>query len=367
MEVFTFLEEYRLKSILGKIRNARIGLIGDVCLDIYWEADMTRSELSRETPHFPLPVVKEWMSPGAAGNVAANQSALKPAKFEVIGVTGTEWRGRELFRCLQNAGINTDNIIKSSKRITTAYAKPLRKGISDLVYEDPRLDFGNYEPLGKDEEEQLIQTLKRAAQGLDILCVSDQFSYGCITEAVRDAIIQLGRQGLTVVVDSRDRIGLYSGLILKPNDLEAGKAVNKAAHDGAVRAAGGVTSGKAISRAIDGAADGVTGKAETARQLALKTSSRVCMTAGPEGCIYTDGKNAVHIPSHKVVGPIDICGAGDTFLSAFSCALAAGAEATEAAFFANLASEVTISKIGTTGTASPEEIIARYEAISGAV
>ena len=32
---------------------------GDGCLDVYWHADMTRSELSRETPHHNLPVVQE--------------------------------------------------------------------------------------------------------------------------------------------------------------------------------------------------------------------------------------------------------------------------------------------------------------------
>lgn len=34
-------------------KNARIGIIGDFCVDIYWHADMRKSELSRETPHYP--------------------------------------------------------------------------------------------------------------------------------------------------------------------------------------------------------------------------------------------------------------------------------------------------------------------------
>ena len=55
-------------------------------------------------------------------------------------------------------------------------------------------------------------------------------------------------------------------------------------------------------------------------------------------------------------GEVDICGAGDTSLSAFSAAIAAKTELKTAAQFAGLASGVTVRKIGVTGTASPEEI-----------
>ena len=62
----------RLKELLGRVRNVSIGVVGDLALDIYWYADMTRSFLSRETPHFPRPVVRESYSPGAGANIADN-------------------------------------------------------------------------------------------------------------------------------------------------------------------------------------------------------------------------------------------------------------------------------------------------------
>ena len=49
-------------------------------------------------------------------------------------------------------------------------------------------------------------------------------------------------------------------------------------------------------------------------------------------------------------------GAGDTFLSACALAMGAGANLFDAVAFGNLASAVTIQKIGTTGVASPDEI-----------
>ena len=45
-------------------------------------------------------------------------------------------------------GINTDNIIISNKVTTPAYCKPIRKGISEIQYEDPRIDLDVYKRQG---------------------------------------------------------------------------------------------------------------------------------------------------------------------------------------------------------------------------
>lgn len=73
---------------MRRFGRGRIGVIGDFCLDVYWHADMTKSELSRETPHFPLPIVQERLSPGGAGNVVMNLLALKPKAVHAVGVFG---------------------------------------------------------------------------------------------------------------------------------------------------------------------------------------------------------------------------------------------------------------------------------------
>ena len=82
-----------LGALFDRIDKLRVGVLGDFCLDMYWYADMKRSVLSRETPHFPLPVVKERMSPGGAGNVACNIATLKPAQVLALGVIGADFRG----------------------------------------------------------------------------------------------------------------------------------------------------------------------------------------------------------------------------------------------------------------------------------
>lgn len=330
------IEPKRLEEILNDINKVKVGVVGDICLDFYWRCDMTKSELSRETPHYPLPVVKEWISTGAAGNVAANVARIGAREVFAVGIIGNDWRKDILIKELQKNLIDVKAIIVSSNRITPAYCKPFRMGISRVEYEDPRIDFDNYSPPSQEEEDALISELHRVAGKVDILCVSDQMKYGCITQRVRECIIEMAKEGLMVVVDSRERIKHFTNVILKPNEVEGYRAVNSKEYFGELDLKEGI---------------------KIAKTLARKNFSKVCLTLGDKGCIYyEENSGANYIPACEVNESIDVCGAGDTFLSAFSCALAAGVPGPEAAAFAGIASDVTIRKIGTTGTASSEEI-----------
>ena len=69
------------------------GCCGDFVLDGYWYADMTRAQLSRETPLYNRPVVAETYSPGGAANVAWNLADLGVGEVHAISVLGKDWRG----------------------------------------------------------------------------------------------------------------------------------------------------------------------------------------------------------------------------------------------------------------------------------
>ena len=337
MNVYHGMTRERLDELLEKIRGVRVALLGDLCLDVYWLADMRKSELSRETPHFPLPIVEERMSPGGGGNVAANLAALGPTQVYAVGSTGTDWRGDALRRLLDDMGVDTTHTVYLPGVLTNAYCKPLRMGISNLVYEDPRLDFAGDEPLSAEAEDAVIASLDKLAPNIEVLCVSDQLHYGIVTKRVREHVMKLAQNGLTVIVDSRDRIGMYQGVILKPNEVEGAKAA-------------GIDEANCIKDYVN-----------AALVLARKQDSEVLMTIGALGSLYAAKENVTYIPAHDIAGPIDIVGAGDTFLSGFSLAVATGASKAEAAFFATLCSEITIQKIGTTGVATTKEIVKWFE------
>ena len=320
-----------MKYDLKKLGKGRIGVIGDFCLDVYWHADMTKSELSRETPHFPLPIVQERLSPGGAGNVVMNLLALEPKSVSAIGVFGDDWRGAALKSLLKTAGADVAGIVTDAKRVTNTYVKPLRKGFAEnVVYEDPRLDFTNYDALGVATERKLIAALDRLAKKIDVLCVCDQMPCGCVTPAVRERIVALGRKGLTVIVDSRDRIGLYENVIVKPNEIESARAFK----------------GEIPETAFE----------RLATALELRTGRPAIVTAGDKGCYVSENGKVKHVPAVKVTGEIDFCGAGDTFLSGLAASLAGGFRLADAAAIACCCSSVTIKKLKTTGTADRREL-----------
>ena len=340
MEIYMeqlFLTESDLDSILKKLPEVRIGVVGYVCLDLYWFADMKLSTLSRETPHYNLPVVTERWAPGAAGNVVQNLSALGLAQVEILSIVGNDWRGNLLDTGFRDLGLPTDSLIRDGSRVTPAYIKPNRMGISNLVYEDPRIDFVNYEPISRETEQQVIETLMAMAGRVDILAVSDQLPWGVVTGRVRRALEDLGKQGLKIVVDSRDQIHTYRNVIIKPNEYESAAALGRQV-------------GCTVENYIP-----------IAGELTKLTGAPVVVTLGALGSVWADGHDTGFAPSVPAAGPIDIVGAGDTFLSAFCAAAATGCGIGQAAAFANLASGVTVKKIHQTGTATPEEIRAKRQ------
>ena len=124
------LTQERIHAIEAALRDKTVAILGDFCLDIYWQADMTRSELSRETPHFPLPVVEERVSLGAGGNVAANLAALGPKEILAVSLYGDDWRGRLLAEEVKKAGVSPEWLVPSGQRFTNAYCKPQIRGCS---------------------------------------------------------------------------------------------------------------------------------------------------------------------------------------------------------------------------------------------
>ncbi len=326
-------------EISEKIKSVKVCFIGDICLDLYWRADMKKSRLSRETPHHPLPIVDETYTPGGGGNVMNNIHALGVRKLVSISAIGSDWRGFLLTDWMKKNNISTDNLVLRENGVTPCYIKPLRMGISDVIYEDPRLDFENYNELSPEDEKKLLSALDSEAKNVDIIAVSDQFLFGVITPKIRARLSELA-QKIPVVVDSRDKINEYCGVIIKPNEIEAAAAV------------GCDISGIDIS---------FEEAEKIAKELQDKNKAPVIVTLGALGALWCEENECQTAPTVKAKPPVDFVGAGDTFLSAFCCAYAACKNGAKALAYANLASGVTVKKIGTTGTATTDEILKKWE------
>ncbi len=329
------LEPARLEALLDKMASVTAMVVGDVCLDAYWMADMRLSSLSRETPHHNMPVVEERYALGAAGNVMANMAQLG-AKVLPVTVLGQDWRGKLTRQLMADQGFEGWGLLDSSQRVTPTYVKPYRMGYGGIRSEDPRLDFENRRALDPQLEEQVIQAIADGAEA-QVIAVSDQMDQGVITPTVRQALIRLAQGGRKVIVDSRARIGDFTGCIVKPNELESAQAT-------------GLSPDRVSPEDY----------APVARRLSQITGAPVIITLGGAGAVCLEGQRLDWAPAVSVPPPIDIVGAGDSFLSSCALALGAGASLAEAIALGNLASAVTIQKIGQTGTASRQEIKEQY-------
>jgi len=336
------LSKERLKRLLSHCADQKIGVVGDLGLDAYWYADMTRSYLSRETPRFPRPVVREVYAPGAGANVAHNVKVLGVGHVSVFSVLGDDWRGKILVREMAHRGIVVEHLINTPKRSTTTFVKPILMGY-DSQQEGARLDFENTDPLSPALEEALIDAVTQHLPDIDALLVADQLDMnGVITDRVREALNKLAADypNRIFVADSRQRIGLYRNMTLKPNWVEAVTAVHPARDP------------RTVSR---------DELAQIGQTLSQRSGRPTFITLSEDGVLVcAEGTHHV-LPAAPVRPPLDPVGAGDTFIATLAGLLTAGATPWEAGAIANLAAAVIVEKLKQTGTASPEEIVARYE------
>src|SRR5204863_7050416 len=100
-------------------------------------------------------------------------------------------------------------------------------------------------------------------------------------------------------------------------------------------------------------------------QLCARAGRPAFCTVGERGILVArPGQPAELVPGCPVSGPVDIVGAGDAATSGIVTALLAGANELEAAALGNLVASITIQQLGTTGTATPDQVRERWQTVS---
>jgi bifunctional ADP-heptose synthase (sugar kinase/adenylyltransferase) len=233
-------------------------------------------------------------------------------------------------------------LLTGADRRTPTYTKPMLCEPGRPARELNRLDIKNRSPLPPELEERLLAALDEAWTRVDALVVLDQVSEadcGVVTERLRRRLAEKAEAepGKFVLADSRERIGLFRSVAIKPNERECRKAL-------------GTPPGEAPDLAA----------------MARRAGRAVFCTCGERGIRLAEGERVREVPAYPVTGPIDIVGAGDSTSAGVVCAVAAGAGLAEAAALGNLVASITIRQLGTTGTASPEQVRRRWREVEAA-
>lgn len=307
--------------MLDMWKNLTVLVIGEVMLDCYLDGSADR--LCQEAP-VPVVAVSERRDfPGGAANTAANVRSLG-GDVRLLSVIGEDVEGDRLQQSLHRYGVSTAGLIRSAERMTLAKQRVIAN--HQLLV---RFDQGSTTAIAPHLEQQLIDALIDQFPQCNAVIVSD-YGYGILTPRIIQTLATLQlHTARTIVVDSKQLCAYrYVGVTaVKPNYLEALKLLGlpKQLHD--------------RSEQLLPYGD---------RLLDLTGAAIVAVTMDSEGAIVFAHGQLPYSVSAQPMPQQYTSGAGDTFISALTLALAADASTHTAAFLAAKATAVVVQQPGTT-------------------
>jgi len=333
------MNQARFKEIAGRYGSLRLVVVGDFCLDRYLEIDPSKAETSIETGLPVHNVINVRAQPGAAGTILNNLVALGVGQIFPVGFCGDDGEGYELRRALEaKPGVHLTGFVQTAERRTFTYCKPLVMSPGKPPVELNRLDSKNWTPMPGSLQGHLNHSFTGLVESADAVILLDQVDVpetGVVTKKLLEVVQEIARQkpALPMLADSRRGLRDFPPVIFKMNAME-------------------------LSSFLGSKADLELEKIKTlTRQLAEKNSNAVFVTAAERGMVCASPSGEIgHVSALPLRGPIDIVGAGDSVTANLAVALAAGAELHEALEIANAAASVVIHQLGTTGTASVQQI-----------
>ncbi|HEY8206714.1 MAG TPA: bifunctional ADP-heptose synthase [Myxococcaceae bacterium] len=318
-----------LASLAQLFPRRRVLVVGDLVADHYIYGQTER--VSREAPVLIVNHESSEVKLGGGANAAANARSLG-GQVTAVGVLGRDEMGQQLRRQFKASGISLQAATAEGLQTETK-TRILAGGLNTTRQQMLRLDRGNRGPLPPRVRQELVRLVAEAARSADAVVVSD-YGAGVVCEELRQQLRALAADGQVVCADSRYQLRTLHGLTAcKPNEpeLEA-------------------LTGRRISTEADLIAAG-----REARK-ALRCQA-LLVTRGRSGMAMFDARGQPElIPVHGSEEAVDVTGAGDTVISAFALALAAGAGFPDAARLANVAGGLVVMKQGT-ATVSRAELL----------
>lgn len=334
----------QLKQLASSYPKLRIALVGDICLDRYFEIDPGLQETSIETNLPVHNVVRVRCQPGGAGTILNNLVALGVGAIYPAALIGRDGEGFELRRALEKLpGVRLDWLIQSPERHTFTYSKPLLMHKKRAPEELNRLDIKNWTPTPELLQGELVEAVRSLAREVDAMILLDQVDIpetGVVTRKVLDAVREAAaaNPNLLILADSRRSLRGYPPVSLKMNAAELALFVN---------ATGELSLDQVKDKALS---------------LAAEYGRHVFVTMAERGILGAHRGTVEIVPALPTRGEIDIVGAGDSVTANLATALSAGANLKETLQLAQLAASVVIHQLGTTGTASADQMLELIDA-----
>lgn len=317
------VKKQQLENFLGKIKNVRILVIGDIILDHF-----VIGQVKRISPEAPVPVLevrKEIYRCGGAGNVCFNITGLG-SSVTIASITGDDANAALLKNMLEENGIGTFLIPR--KNFPTSIKTRVIAGSQQMI----RVDREKIEKLSHEELEMIQNFIEKEMENFDAMIISD-YGKGVVVPSLISYCAGLCRKyKKTITVDPKVNHFFYYKNVscMTPNLMEASAGMHMPE-----------------PTTVD---DIVALGKKILKKLSLEN---LVITRGKDGMTIFSDTGVTHLPAiSKEV--FDVTGAGDTVIAVLTLGLACGFDILKAALFANLAAGVVVQKLGTANVSVDE-------------
>jgi len=329
-----YVEQFSTKTVV---------LLGDFVADEFQYGEISR--VSREAPVLILRHRESHLLPGGGAN-AANNLAAMGSRVVPITAVGGDAAGDALISYFKEKRINTSGIVRVKGWTTPTKTRFLAGWAHTVGQQVLRVDYEPRATLPASAHRKIEQLLRAKLRSADAVAVSD-YGFGVATpEVVRAAASR--RKSVPVTLDARYNLTRYakSGITsATPNEAEL-----ESLHH------------TSIGQNLE-----ALNRCGLATLAAMKLRA-LLVTRGRDGMALFEAGTLTHIAVHGSAQAVDVTGAGDTVLAAYTLALASGALPLEAAHIANIAGGLVVMKRGTATVSRAEllETIRRDAAGAGA-
>lgn len=322
-----------LAECVERFERKRVVVFGDFVADSFQSGDITR--VSREAPVLILRHRETHIVPGGAANAANNLAALG-ARVIPVSVVGDDFAGQKLMTHFREKKVDLSAILRLRGYQTPTKTRFLAGWAHTVGQQVLRVDYEPRVPLDVGQVRKIQSLLNAKMKSADAVAISD-YGFGVVNPETVRAAAALAPRNIPIGLDSRYRLADYvrTGVnTATPNEAEL-----ESAHRTAIG-----SDSKELERC---------GRS-TLKAIGLRS---LVVTRGRHGMVlFQSGEQTVHLPVHGSDQAVDVTGAGDTVLAAYTLALAAGASPLEAAHIANIAGGLVVMKRGT-ATVSREELL----------
>ncbi len=333
-----------LAEAVERFRGRTIAVLGDFIADEFQFGEISR--VSREAPVLILRHRETEVLPGGGANAANNLADLGARVIPVTAV-GDDAAGKALTEYFRKKRVDTSGVVRVRGWTTPVKNRFLAGWPHTRRQQVLRVDYEPKEPLPEAARKQIPRKLRERLDRADALLVSD-YGFGAAgSDLVRGARGARSKAPTLTTLDSRYALTSFAScgvMAATPNEPEL-----EALHHS--RIAQDIKALEACGQA-------------TLKSMKLRS---LLVTRGKDGmALFERGRSMEIIPIWGSDQAVDVTGAGDTVIAAFTLALASGASALEAAHIANFAGGIVVMKRGTATVSAGELLQAiRSEATGG--